>query len=209
MLHPDTELRIVNDVIGYGVFATRPIPRGTITWVLDPLDQVLDQRRARELEESLGHVLDRYTWLDCHGERILCWDFARFMNHSCEANSFSPGGFDFEIAVRDLAAGEELTSDYGSLNLEVSLACECRSLLCRGLVQPDDFAVLAPSWDEKIRSAFSLLRTVNQPLWPWVARHEKSIARMAKHPEALPSILKHRWLPAELAVASEVGRLTV
>jgi hypothetical protein len=30
MIHPDTELRRVNDLIGYCVFAIRPIPRGTI-----------------------------------------------------------------------------------------------------------------------------------------------------------------------------------
>lgn len=201
MLHPDTELRTVSDLVGYGVFATRPIPRGTITWVLDPLDQVLDETRASELSGSLGHVLERYTWLDCQGRRILCWDFARFMNHSCEANSFSPGGFDFEIAVRDIEPGDQLTSDYGSLNLETALACACGSSECRGLVLPEDFETFAPVWDGRIREAFAGMSSVSQPLWPWVARHGRSIRRMVSRPQTVPSILRHRWLPAAIAVS--------
>lgn len=205
MLHPDTELRMVSDLVGYGVFATRPIPRGTITWVLDPLDQVLDQARTSELESSLGQVLERYTWLDCRGRRILCWDFARFMNHSCEANSFSPGGFDFEIAVRDICPGEQLTSDYGSLNLETVLTCACGSRACRGSVLPEDFEAFAPIWDAGIREAFSCLSSVPQPLWPWVARNGRSIRRMVSRPETVPSILRHRWLPSPLEVPARLG----
>ena len=33
MIHPDTELRFISDEVGYGVFATALIGRGTITWV--------------------------------------------------------------------------------------------------------------------------------------------------------------------------------
>jgi hypothetical protein len=39
MVHPHTELRFVSPQIGWGVFATRLIPRGTIVWALDSLDQ--------------------------------------------------------------------------------------------------------------------------------------------------------------------------
>jgi len=201
MLHPDTELKMVNELIGYGVFATRPIPRGTITWVLDPLDQVLDEARVGDIEGSaLGHVLTRYTWIDCTGARILCWDFARFMNHSCEANSFSPGGFDFEIAVRDIAPGEQLTSDYGSLNLEAQLACSCGSDECRGIVRPDDFETRAPLWDELIRQAFPDVAVVSQPLWRWVSSQAARIVSMAGDPRSVPSILRHRWLGKPFAV---------
>src|SRR5207244_1281605 len=37
MVHPDTEIRHIDDKIGYGVVAMRFIPRGTITWVADVL----------------------------------------------------------------------------------------------------------------------------------------------------------------------------
>ena len=45
MIHPDTEVRRVDDVVGVGVFATALIPRGTLTWALDPLDQLLTPER--------------------------------------------------------------------------------------------------------------------------------------------------------------------
>jgi hypothetical protein len=34
VIHPATERRFLDSEPGYGVFATRPIPRGTIVWVL-------------------------------------------------------------------------------------------------------------------------------------------------------------------------------
>ena len=41
MIHPKTELKFINEVVGYGVVATSFIPAGTITWVLDKFDRVL------------------------------------------------------------------------------------------------------------------------------------------------------------------------
>ena len=38
MLHPDTELRVVSADIGFGVFATALIPKGTIVYIKDPLE---------------------------------------------------------------------------------------------------------------------------------------------------------------------------
>lgn len=206
MLHPDTEIRIVSDTIGYGVFATRPIPRGTITWALDPLDQILSAERCDGLEPELGDVIERYTWRDCQGRRILCWDFARYMNHSCDANSFSPGGFDFEIAVRDIAAGEQLTSDYGSLNLESPLCCACGSERCRGVITGDDFEDLAPVWDRQIRKAFSHLLEVAQPLWPRIDSANPKLESAIRYPEKLASILTHRWLDNESPIPLTVGK---
>ena len=90
MIHPDTDLRYVNDVIGYGVFATRPIPRGTITWVRDNLDQAFSTDQILRMAEPYKQILAKYGYTDRHGATILCWDHARFMNHSCEASCLSP-----------------------------------------------------------------------------------------------------------------------
>ena len=49
LLHPAGKLSWLNEGIGYGVIARAPIPKGTITWVLDPLDQVLDDDRGMQL----------------------------------------------------------------------------------------------------------------------------------------------------------------
>src|SRR5437763_555157 len=99
MLHPDTELRYIDPIIGYGVFATRPIPRGTITWVRDDLDQTFSPERFRDFEPPLlRELLDRYSYVDKEGDHVLFWDHARYINHACEATCLSPG-YGFEIAV--------------------------------------------------------------------------------------------------------------
>lgn len=164
MIHPDTELRYVNDTIGYGVFATRHIPRGTITWVRDELDQAISADQIICLREPYKQILNKYAYLDRHGDMILCWDHARFMNHSCTATCLSPG-YDFEIAVRDLRPGEELTDDYGSLNLETSFNCACGRPQCRGWIRPDDNEWNADRWDALLRAAFPAIQEVAQPLW--------------------------------------------
>lgn len=204
MIHPDTELREVSPEIGYGVFATKDIPKGTITWALDPLDQILDRVRIASMWRQHKQMLLRYTWINERGERILCWDFARYMNHSCEANTFGPGTFEFEIAVRDIKAGEQLTSDYGALNIEEPLRCSCGSARCRGVVRSRDFVRHAPEWDAQIRGAFPLIRSVEQPLWTFVARAQRRIDQGVAQPGTLPSILAARWVPPKRMVAAVV-----
>src|SRR3954466_9535827 len=108
MIHPHTELQYIDPRIGYGVVATRFIPRGTITWVSDGLDQVFPAGQKPALPKILEEQLDTYSFRDSDGNYILCWDHARFVNHSCQANCLS-ADFDCEIAVRDILPGEELT----------------------------------------------------------------------------------------------------
>lgn len=203
MLHPDTELVKVSDAIGYGVVATKPLPRGTITWALDPLDQVLDPGRVEALGERYMPIMEKYTYVDGAGRRILCWDFARFMNHSCAPVSLSPG-LPFELAVRDIGVGEEITSDYGALNLERPFRCQCGSAECRGLVRPEDFEQWSAHWDARIRAAFARIRDVPQPLAAWIDDHA-ALDRCVADPASIPSILLHRWQPAAVALPKLAG----
>ena len=64
MIHPDTELRLVSPEVGYGVFATRFIPRGTLTWVLDPLDQHFSPKQVAALPPPFKALLLRYGYRD-------------------------------------------------------------------------------------------------------------------------------------------------
>lgn len=190
MLHPWTRLIWVNDDVGYGVVATRPIPKGTILWALDPLDQVFTPAEIRKLGPPLWPVLERYSYVNGQGLRVLCWDHGRFMNHSCEPASLSPG-VDFELAVRDVEPGEEITCDYSSLNLEQDLVCLCRSPRCRGRISRTQFVNMAPIWDQQLREAVQNVNQVEQPLMPWV-KEKARLARWAAHPEELPSATGHR-----------------
>ncbi len=196
MIHPDTRLEWIDDQIGYGVVATRPIPRGTILWTLDPLDQRLGPQQLANLGEAWMPVLAHYSYTNASGYRILCWDLARYMNHHCEPASLSPGT-NFELAVRDLEPGDAVTCDYSSLNLESDLVCSCGSPRCRGVIRAADGERLAAKWDAKLRVAIRDTVRVPQPLWPYVEERE-AIPRWARRPRSLPSSRCHLLRPDEL-----------
>ena len=201
LIHPDTELRFVNATIGYGVIATRPIPRGTITWVRDELDQSFSHERLLSLPPLHRATLDKYGFLDGTGAHILCWDHARFVNHACAATCLS-AGWDFELAVRDIAVGEELSDDYGTLNLVEPFACSCGDAACRRTILPDDMDRHGDTWDALARAAILLIPEVAQPLWPLV-REQAEVEAAAAGRGDIPTIRRHdaRWRLREVAGA--------
>jgi len=60
----------------------------------------------------------------------------RFINHSCDPNTFmrcTPVRAEF-YARRSIAAGEELTVDYGDSHHNGKLPCRCGAANCRGKI---------------------------------------------------------------------------
>ena len=82
MIHPHTEVSYVSDEKGYGVVAKSFIPRGTLTWVQDPLDQVYTPADVQRMSPAFQEVLDTYTFRDQDGNFVLCWDHGKYVNHS-------------------------------------------------------------------------------------------------------------------------------
>ena len=80
-------------------------------------DRHLDLLRPRSLEE----LLDRYAW--------------RYLNHSCEPNGAFRGLT--LVALRAIAAGEELTFHYATTEYDMAepFACRCGSPRCLGRIQ--------------------------------------------------------------------------
>lgn len=163
MIHPDTEIRFINDTIGYGVVAKRFIPKGTITWALDKLDRIFTPQQLRQMDPPYQEVLDTYTYRNAEGNYILCWDNARFVNHSSNSNCITTA-YEFELAVRDIHPGEELTDDYGYLNIDAPFVVVPEPDSQRNVVYPDDLLRYYPVWDEKLLTAFQQIHLVNQPL---------------------------------------------
>jgi SET domain-containing protein len=165
MIHPHTELRFISPEIGWGVFATKPIPKGTVTWVRDELDHILSPARVRALGPLYREHLEKYTYRDKAGNYILCWDQARFMNHSC-APTCRGTDLGFEIAVRDLLPGDEMTDDYAELHLqpEESFRCYCGTSQCRGLITAADVVVYEEQWQLELADALRFFDKVAQPL---------------------------------------------
>jgi hypothetical protein len=163
MIHPNTELRFISEEKGYGVVATQLIPRGTITWVLDVLDQEFTPADIRRLSPPIRNVVDTYSYRDNKGNFILCWDHGRFVNHSYNSNCMSTA-YNFELAVRDIYPGEELTDDYGYLNVTRPLVFPAEPGSNRKKVMPDDLLHYYHLWDKKLLGAFQYFNTVPQPL---------------------------------------------
>lgn len=184
MIHPDTELRFVSPAVGFGVFATAAIPRGTLLWVACHFDRVLTATEVDGMGADYRAVLERYAYVDSAGDYNLCWDLARRLNHSCEP-SMRGLGQQFDIAVRDIAAGEQITCEYGVLNLSGSLRCACGAPTCRGTVRGDDAMRLWDAWDAEILASLPRARHVPQPLLPF-ARAAVPFLALGRRQRALP-----------------------
>lgn len=163
MIHPYSELRMIDQSIGYGVFATSFIPKGTITYVKDPLEIELSQTSYDLLEPAYQVIADKYSYVDEYGTRIISWDHAKYVNHSCDCNTISTA-YGFEIAIKDIKEGDEITDEYGLFNMkgQMTLSCSCRN--CRKVLTPSDVDVYYAAWDRKIRRALRELTHVAQPL---------------------------------------------
>lgn len=127
---------------GLGAFATTPIPaRRKIGEIRgEPVSLLESQRRAREQirqHQSAG-TPPRLTIIAVSEQRAIdathSTDPMRYANHSCEPNTVlkvQQGRVAF-YALRDIAAGEELTARYGATHHGGKLACRCGAARCTG-----------------------------------------------------------------------------
>ncbi|NBU51300.1 MAG: SET domain-containing protein-lysine N-methyltransferase [Chitinophagia bacterium] len=162
MIHPHTELRFISNEIGHGVFATKLIPAGTITWVLDKLDRVFTSTEFQALDPVYQNILDYYTFRNNKGQYVLCWDNGRYVNHSFNSNCLTTA-YDFEIAIRDIQPGEQLTDDYGYLNITLPFRGIDEGTK-RKTVYPDDLVKYYKVWDNKIKKVFHKIPELEQAL---------------------------------------------
>lgn len=167
MIHPKTELRLVNETVGYGVFATDLIPEGTIVYVKDSLELVVTPTDFVMHSDEMKEVIDKYSYIDESGNRIVSWDFAKYVNHCCNCNTISTG-YGFEMAVRDIQKGEQITDEYGIFNIDKEMELVCGESSCRHKITPDDFDLYYQDWDEKIQKSIGKLFEVDQPLMAFI-----------------------------------------
>lgn len=162
MIHPKTELKFISNQVGYGVVATELIPAGTITWVLDKLDREFSPADFQSMEPIYQNILDTYTYRNNNGNYVLCWDNGRYVNHSFNSNCLTTA-YDFEIAIRDIHPGEQLTDDYGYLNIPYPFRGIDEGTR-RKVVYPNDLVKYYKVWDKKIEKAIKKINVLEQPL---------------------------------------------
>jgi hypothetical protein len=189
MMHPDTELRFVSEEIGLGVFATKMIPKGTIVWVLDDLDIILDEAYVESLDPIRKQVVYKYAYQHDEGKYVLCWDHARYVNHSFHANCVATA-YEFELAARDIHPGEEITCNYATLGEDEPFYCMPEEGSFRTRVMPDDYLYFYKEWDDQARDAFRHFLLVQQPLKHLIREeYVEKVNAIAEGREDIDSIL--------------------
>ncbi len=98
---------------GLGVFAAHDIKKDTVLWeFLENFDQRYSAQDYQKLPPLAQHFFDVYGYQDSQdGFYYLTMDNDRFTNHSATPNTyFNEDGN--PVALVDIAAGDEITSDY-------------------------------------------------------------------------------------------------
>lgn len=113
---------------GKGVFASRDFKAGEV---------VLRWDNTRELSpaelQALPPEEKRFTDVK-EGKTLHIGIPERFVNHSCAPNTKS--GDRCDVALRDIKAGEEITSDYGQVFIASGyFACSCNHAQCRKIIR--------------------------------------------------------------------------
>ena len=103
---------------GLGVFADQDIPKGTLVWRFNPLvDKIVTAEKLPEIEEKFVQM---YAYYDTQLNKfILPVDNDRFTNHSDNPNT-SPLPNGKMVAIKDIKAGEEITSNYYEIDFDVN-----------------------------------------------------------------------------------------
>lgn len=193
MIHPDTTIRLVDPVIGNGVYATKAIPKGTIIVVKDSFDRVIRRQDFLSAKEPLQGMVENYVYHDKNGNLVLSWDHAKYMNHNCDPNTMMTD-YDLEVVVRDIAIGEQITTEYGLLNLQEEYDIHCACANCRKRLRLTDIDQFATLWDEKILESLLRVESVAQPLWDLVDDEtRKEFRELREVPKKYRSVKNLKW----------------
>ncbi|AHM63554.1 hypothetical protein D770_26555 [Flammeovirgaceae bacterium 311] len=206
MIHPDIELRYINDEIGYGVFAKKFIPEGTITYIKDSLEIEISPQDYKNHPLVMQQAIEKYSYIDERGYRIVSWDIAKYVNHCCQRNTISTG-YGFEFAIRDIQPGEQITDEYGIFNLQYEMEVFCGNPNCRKVIRPDDFERYYKHWDELILKSLPRLHQVAQPLLPMMDSELRvEMDAFFADPERYKSVYSLRSMNAPASLYNNNGK---
>jgi hypothetical protein len=121
---------------GHGVFARRPIARGELLAVFGGTVVSAEQlRSASPTFRRLTLQIDEDLFVVSTVEGPADW-----FNHACEPNAGLRGQLSL-VAIRSIAAGEEVCYDYAMSDGSAydEFPCDCGAGRCRGRVSGDDW----------------------------------------------------------------------
>ena len=98
---------------GIGTFAEQFIPKGTLMWEFhEGIDCQITQERFDALPPIIQNEFLVHGWVNENGKHQMNMDNEKFINHSDNPNTSSPGYGKFVVALKDIEIGEEITQDY-------------------------------------------------------------------------------------------------
>jgi SET domain-containing protein len=124
---------------GRGLYAVEPIAKGEVVAIKG--GHLVDTATMRRLPETLQNSEIQIA----AGVHLVALEEEEyepvmlFLNHSCEPNLGVDGNIVF-VAMRDIAAGEELTTDYALFDdCDDAMTCQCGTPSCRGTITGRDW----------------------------------------------------------------------
>lgn len=155
------ERRAGSHIEGRGLFATANIDEGELIAV--KAGRVVNEALVRQMtRESILHgsqqQIGRDEFLIGLDENEEDENLVGY-NHSCDPNAYvhidGSKQLAYVLARRDIAPGEEITTDYSVSHMSNThrLLCRCGSPLCRGIVQPH-YDFIKPGLQERYRGEF-------------------------------------------------------
>jgi uncharacterized protein len=152
-ISPKARKGVSSDIAGRGLFAIEPISAGEIVAVEG--GHIVTTRQLEELpvplpnsEIQIADDLYLVALSPDEYEPVML-----FMNHSCDPNVGFAGNVVL-VAMRDVAAGEELTTDYALFDDDdTQMTCRCNSPRCRKVIDGRDWR--RPDLQQKYHGYFS------------------------------------------------------
>jgi SET domain-containing protein len=138
-ISPKARKGVHSGIAGRGLVATKPIARGDVVAVKG--GHILTTAELDALPEKLRNS-DIQITDDLHLAAVTDEEYEPvmlFVNHSCEPNVGFAGNVVL-VAMRDIAAGEELTTDYAMFDdYDGTMTCSCGTPSCRQVIDGRDW----------------------------------------------------------------------
>ena len=152
-INPKATKGTPSEISGRGLVAVDAIGEGEVVAVKG--GHIVDTEQLRSLPERLQNS-DVQITDDLHLVALTDGEYEAvmlFLNHSCEPNVGFAGNVVL-VAMRDIDAGEELTTDYAMFDdYEGAMDCACGRPSCRRVIDGRDW--MRPELQERYRGYFS------------------------------------------------------
>lgn len=138
-VHPALAVR-ASAIEGHGLFATAPIAADVLVMRLGGRLVSTEELHALFAETTDDRYIDTFAVGSDTHLVLPCDTAAHYGNHSCDPNAWLFGAYDV-VTRRPIAAGEELTVDYGTISDDATfeMACSCGAVWCRGVITGEDW----------------------------------------------------------------------